>query len=207
MDHPTKSGSKFGFLGVGILLGLGLSILLGWQLLIRRSQALIQLIPSSATITETPFSTPTPEIPTPTPAPTAINPAESILLNAEIAIGQSDLGTARELLLPLIELNLSEVQAARLYGDLAYIEYGQGNYRLACGYLENQYAHERKPDVLFMLASVCRDSGLLVKAAGYYQELIGWEGSEADVYRQDAQYALLYINYLLGTPEPTPHNP
>lgn len=192
---------KLGYLIFGILLGLGFSIFLGWQLLIRRSQALIQWVSPTETATETPSSTLIPEIPK--PALTAINPAESILLNAEMAIGQSDLGTARELLLSLTGLSLSEVQAARLYGDLAYIEYGQGNYRIACGYLENQYSHERKPDVLFRLASVCRVSGLLVKAAGYYQELIGWEGSEADVYREDAQYALSYINYLLGTPEPT----
>ena len=43
---------------------------------------------------------------------------------------------------------------------------------LACGYFENQFAHERTPEVLYVMASICAESGLYVKAAGYYQDLV-----------------------------------
>lgn len=203
MEQRINARSKIGLISIGFILGLGLSILLGMLLLARRSQVLIQLTSPTPAATTTPTSSAIPEMPTPTLTPTAMDPSESILLQAENEAELGNLEQARQLLLTLTELELTEEQYARLYYDLGSLEYMQGNSRLACGYFENQFAHERTPEVLYVMASICAESGLYVKAARYYQDLVNWEGSEADLYREDAQYALNQIRYMLGTPEPT----
>lgn len=197
----------------GIFVGLIISLLLGALILFKRPQQIITVLQSpiptiittaQVTITWTP--TP-PVIPTPTLTQTMrAEEIEEIISKAERAINEYYLDKARDLLTPLVLKQLEPELLARVYKDLGDIESNLGNLRMACGYYENQYSYERTFEVLYILAQNCYASGLLIKSAVYYQELLDWPSRKADIYRQEARLVLEQIRYALGTPEPTAIN-
>jgi tetratricopeptide (TPR) repeat protein len=200
-------GTKIGLAIIGFLLGLGALLLIGMQLLFVRAETYSHLTPPAPTDTATPIASASPWVPSPIVSPTKVDQIEPVLTEAENAFYMGDLEKARKLLTSLIGLDMSEEYYARLYANLGDLEYSQGNFRLACGYFENQYSHQKTLGALLSLAISCESSGQLVKSAGYYQELLDWQGEDADPYREGAQAALDNIREMLGSPEPNQPTP
>lgn len=197
----------------GVFVGLIISLLIGALILLIRPQQLITVsqspIPAIITTAKVTISwTPTPPvIPIPTLQQTLqLDEIEEIISKAERAINEYYLDKARDLLTPLVLKQLEPELLARVYKDLGDIESYSGNLRMACGYYENQYSYEHTFEVLYILAQKCYASGLLIKSAVYYQELMDWPSRKADIYRREARLTLEQIRYALGTPEPTATN-
>lgn len=127
---------------------------------------------------------------------------DSIFNQAEVHIANHEPAKAQNLLLPLVEGDLSTQNYAHLYADLAQVELEFGHTRLACENFKKSIEVDKYPEGLYVVAEICYKSGQLTDAMRYYEEIVNWEGKDADEFRDYAQYGLETIRTSLGTKTP-----
>jgi tetratricopeptide (TPR) repeat protein len=153
-----------------------------------------------------PSSTPRP--PTATPLPPTAEPSatpgfEQVALEAAeraLEIGQPDI--ALSYVEPLEDSVRDPALLARVNDVIGGAEFMLGNSRRAAAYYERAYALEPTAERLFYMAMCSEVGGDLERALGYYLQLQGWEGAEAEPFRAAAQNRIGEIVEVIGTPTP-----
>lgn len=95
-------------------------------------------------------------------------------------------------------------ELARAYQGLADAEMAQGSFHRAAAFYQQLYQYRPEFDVLLKIALAYDSAGALEAAVHAYLQIVGWEGPEADPYRDQAQARADSIIDMLGTPTPGP---
>ena len=199
-----NSTSKVIWMILGLFVGMILAFFVGIKLLYERADQQVKMQGTAQAAAELANAlTLTAIMPPPTATPDLRTQYDEIFYKAERAMDEYDLEKANAFLYPLTTKELSDLDNARLYGDLGKIEIYNGHARMACSFFEKQFTYEKTPLVLLSTAMACAEGGDLDKAMDYYQQIVDWPGSDADDYRDMAQSALDAIKQSLGLFTPT----
>ncbi len=204
-NQRTRTKFPFHYLIAGM--GLGALIIVPLIFIGLRQKASSQLVELAASMTHaaptaTARSTPTPRMP-PTARRTATKVYDPTLQAAEedwiYQLEPETAITQLKELLGTIEDRADQARVNELLGD---VEFNAGRPQQAAPYYKRSFELDQDIEVLFKLAIAYYAGGDLENALQRFHQIVDWEGEEADVYREDANFFIADLEDVLGTPTP-----
>jgi tetratricopeptide (TPR) repeat protein len=200
----------------GLLIGICLSLIVGFFLVIKNIQqpkgvaiptftinAKSEAIPTF-TINATPMSTLTfTDLPSNLSTPTPGLSVKEFLRKAQTYLDEGKPEKAKDLLLPVIQDWPAASDKAAGFKLLGDAEMSLLHPQLATPYYEKVYFYNPTPENLFTLAVTYDMGGDLCKAFLHYKELDAWSDPNAQIDREFIKSRIEDISCTLGTPAPT----